>query len=125
MKAFQLDAMSMETLWALYDDVRKVLTVRMTRQQLDIERRLRDLQGADAPSIVPSIDKEHPVVKAKARRPYPKVMPNYRNPAEPSETWSGRGNKPRWLTAQIAGGKTLEQFLIRPKGKARRGTTRR
>lgn len=27
-------------------------------------------------------------------------------------TWTGRGNKPRWLSAAIAGGATVDQFLI-------------
>jgi DNA-binding protein H-NS len=114
-KTNQLDSMSTEKLWTLYEDVRKILTVKMTDQQRDIERRLRDLQRLNSPSVVPSNEKEQGVVKPTARRPYPKVLPNYRNPAEPSETWSGRGNRPRWLSAQIANGKTLEQFLIHRK----------
>jgi DNA-binding protein H-NS len=40
------------------------------------------------------------------------VAPKYRNPENPSETWAGRGLKPRWLTAAIKGGKKAEHFLI-------------
>lgn len=41
----------------------------------------------------------------------------YRNPANPSDTWTGRGRKPRWLREKIeqAGGdeaKVLEKFQI-------------
>ena len=39
-----------------------------------------------------------------------KVPPKYRGPS--GETWSGRGEKPRWLAASIKGGKKLDQFLI-------------
>src|SRR5579864_6678639 len=28
-----------------------------------------------------------------------KIAPKYRNPDNPSETWAGRGLKPRWLAA--------------------------
>jgi len=28
------------------------------------------------------------------------------------ETWSGRGLMPRWLAAQVAGGKTKESFAV-------------
>ncbi|OLP04519.1 H-NS family nucleoid-associated regulatory protein [Rhodoferax antarcticus] len=28
------------------------------------------------------------------------------------QTWSGRGLKPRWLTAAIEGGKVVEDFLV-------------
>lgn len=40
-----------------------------------------------------------------------KVAAKYRDPASGS-TWSGRGLKPRWLTAAIAAGKTVEEFAI-------------
>ena len=51
-------------------------------------------------------------VKGYARRPYPQVYPKYRNPAEPSETWAGRGEKPRWLAAQLKSGKQIDDFRI-------------
>jgi DNA-binding protein H-NS len=40
------------------------------------------------------------------------VAPKYRNPKNPSETWAGRGLKPRWLAAAIKAGKKLEHFSI-------------
>lgn len=42
-----------------------------------------------------------------------KVPPKYRNPANPDETWSGRGKLPRWLAALIAKGRKPEDFLIK------------
>lgn len=41
-----------------------------------------------------------------------KVAPKYRNPANPAETWSGRGKHPRWMAAHLAAGKTPADFLI-------------
>ena len=41
-----------------------------------------------------------------------KVAPKYRNPANPSETWAGRGLKPRWLVAALKTGKKLEYFSV-------------
>ena len=40
------------------------------------------------------------------------VAPKYRNPANPAETWAGRGLKPRWLAAALKTGKKLEDFSI-------------
>jgi DNA-binding protein H-NS len=40
------------------------------------------------------------------------VAAKYRNPANPTETWSGRGLPPRWMAAQIKSGKKREDFLI-------------
>jgi len=42
-----------------------------------------------------------------------KVAPKYRNPADPSQTWAGRGQQPKWLASQLGGSKRLEDFLIK------------
>lgn len=49
----------------------------------------------------------------KARKPLGKVAPKYRNPANPTETWSGRGKQPRWLAAYTDNGRSREEFLIK------------
>ena len=35
----------------------------------------------------------------------------YAHPENPSQTWSGRGRRPRWVTEQIESGKSLEDLL--------------
>ncbi len=52
---------------------------------------------------------------AKPARKLGKVAPKYRNPANPKETWTGRGKQPRWLAALTAKGKKADDFLIRKK----------
>jgi DNA-binding protein H-NS len=47
------------------------------------------------------------------RRPYPKVRPKFRNPANPAETWSGRGKMPRWLVELIESGRNRDEFKVR------------
>src|SRR3954469_6547125 len=41
------------------------------------------------------------------------VAPKYRNPADRSQTWSGRGRQPRWFKAALRKGKTERSLLIR------------
>jgi DNA-binding protein H-NS len=41
------------------------------------------------------------------------VAAKYVNPDDPSETWTGRGRKPRWLNAKLQEGAKLEKFLIK------------
>jgi DNA-binding protein H-NS len=41
-----------------------------------------------------------------------KVALKYRNPKNPSQTWTGRGRQPRWLVAELEKGKKREAFLI-------------
>lgn len=50
---------------------------------------------------------------AKKGRKYGKVAPKYRNPANKSETWTGRGKPPRWLAPLLKKGKKKEDFLIK------------
>jgi DNA-binding protein H-NS len=41
------------------------------------------------------------------------VAAKYANPDDPSETWTGRGRKPRWLSAKLQDGAKMEKFLIK------------
>lgn len=36
----------------------------------------------------------------------------YANPADKSDTWSGRGRKPRWVEAALKSGKSLADLAI-------------
>ncbi len=36
----------------------------------------------------------------------------YANPADSTDTWTGRGRKPRWVEAALKSGKSLEDMLI-------------
>jgi DNA-binding protein H-NS len=41
------------------------------------------------------------------------VAAKYVNPDDPTETWTGRGRKPRWLNAKLQEGAKLDKFLIK------------
>jgi DNA-binding protein H-NS len=41
-----------------------------------------------------------------------KVKPKYRNPADPSQQWSGRGRQPLWYAAAVKAGKKEKDLLI-------------
>jgi DNA-binding protein H-NS len=43
----------------------------------------------------------------------PKGEPRYRDPANPFNTWSGRGKRPDWLRKYVEEGKLLSEFAIR------------
>ncbi|RID91861.1 H-NS histone family protein [Gemmobacter lutimaris] len=40
------------------------------------------------------------------------AKPKYANPADPTQTWSGRGRKPGWAIDALAQGKTLDDLAI-------------
>jgi DNA-binding protein H-NS len=95
-----LESISLDELWALHEDVSALLVKKITAEKLELELRLSQLRGK-------SDTKEN-----VSRRPYPKVLPKYQNPAEPSETWSGRGKQPKWISAQLKSGKKLDDLTI-------------
>jgi DNA-binding protein H-NS len=104
-----LAKMSPDELWALFEEVRAILSWKLGAEMHELQRRLAKINGHD--EINGHDDK--PGNKTKAhRRPYPKVYPKYRNPDQPSETWSGRGVQPRWVRAQLRSGKRFDDLLI-------------
>jgi DNA-binding protein H-NS len=108
MKRHDLKSLSVDQLWTLHEEVAAVLTKKIIAERAQLERKLRQLKGE-------VVLNEYDVGKiGRARRPYQQVFPKYRNPAQPSETWAGRGKRPRWLAAQLKSGKTLEDFKIQP-----------
>lgn len=58
-----------------------------------------------------SLDEITSSSKGKDRR-RGKVAVKYRNPKDTSQTWTGRGRKPKWLVAELDKGKKLEGFEI-------------
>ncbi|QXT40447.1 H-NS family nucleoid-associated regulatory protein [Gymnodinialimonas ceratoperidinii] len=42
----------------------------------------------------------------------PKGVAKYANPADLSQTWTGRGRQPNWIKDALASGKSLEEFAI-------------
>jgi DNA-binding protein H-NS len=102
MKLDEFESLSVDELWAFREKIAAALTDKMVAEMRVLENRLRQLtrqthvdQIADTP-----------------KRFYPTVVPKYRNPDQPSETWAGRGKQPRWLTAQLRSGKRLDEFRI-------------
>ena len=103
-----LDGMSVGELWRLHEELSQVLSVRLTSEKREIEKRLAQLRREKEMRQSESDTRNAP----RERRKYPRVFPKYRNPDEPSETWSGRGKQPRWLTAALKTGHKIEEFVI-------------
>ena len=102
MTASDLAKLSLDDLWNLHERVCSLLEQKLESEKRKLQARLDELgrkfdgTRADIPQ----------------RRPYPKVEPKFRNPEDPSETWSGRGKQPRWLSELLATGKVVDDFRI-------------
>ena len=107
MKNSLLESMPLEELWRLHETIASKLANKLAAETTRLEKELLKLGAVT--------DQQKP---DPARRPYPKVLPKYRNPTKPAETWSGRGKQPRWIRAQLEIGRRLTDFLIdRPRAK--------
>ena len=121
MKKFDLEGTSFDELWSLHEQVSQLLSTRIASEKRELERRLAVLsRGLDVDGKNGDSAKSYGV-NGKVRRKYPRVQPKYRNP-QTSETWSGRGKRPRWLVAAIMTGRKIEDFEI---GGAREAKDRR
>ena len=109
-RTFDFDAMSVDDLWQLYEKLSQVLSIRLTSEKRELEKRLAQLRREKELRVSESADIN---AAPRERRKYPRVFPKYQNPNEPSETWSGRGKQPRWLTAALKTGHTIDEFVIR------------
>ncbi|MGR3466501.1 MAG: H-NS histone family protein [Shimia sp.] len=39
-------------------------------------------------------------------------VPKFRNPSDPSQTWTGRGRQPNWVKEAISSGKSMDDLKI-------------
>ena len=93
-----LETLSADQLFLLHLDVTREL-----KKRLEVKKNLLDEQ----------LRRLHPTVgdaRTVSRRPYPPVAAKFRNPDRPSESWSGRGKRPRWLDAQLRSGRKIDDF---------------
>src|ERR1700694_30858 len=99
-----LKAMSVDRLIGLRNRVAAALSAKVFQERRTLESELAKLSRFEGGAA-----RSKSAFGRGAKRP---VAPKYRNPENPSETWAGRGLKPRWLTAAIKAGKKADDFLI-------------
>ena len=83
-----LSKMTFETLISLRDNVDRIISTRAADERKALEAQIAKLKGK-------------------------RVAPKYRNPADKSQTWAGRGLAPRWMSEAIKAGKSKDDFLIK------------
>lgn len=104
--ALNLNKMSIAELNKLISDAQTALA-----KKQEVAEKVRKLAKDNGLEISDLLAADKPN-KAKAKKPRGKVAPKYKNPANGSETWTGRGRQPRWVADALTGGKSLEDLLI-------------
>jgi DNA-binding protein H-NS len=101
--------MTVDELWKHRELIETILAEKIAAELAQLKVRLELLNGRQVPD---KRARKRSNSSAEERRPYPSVLPKYRNPKKPSETWSGRGRQPHWVQRQLGSGKQLEDLLI-------------
>lgn len=111
--AKQLNAMSVQELEVLIQKAQELIAVKKAQAdklqgaRAEIERIAREAGVSVAELVAQAAGKA-----AKPASSRPPVAAKYRNRADASQTWTGRGKRPRWLADAIAAGAALDSFLI-------------
>ena len=127
--SIDLNGLSTRELDALIAQAKKRRTTLSKRKPIaEVRRKLAALARAEGYSVAEVFGGAAPASPAKKKagaapakgarkstKGYKlgKVAPKYRNPLNTAETWAGRGQQPKWMATQIAGGRKLEDFLIK------------
>ncbi len=101
-----LSELSEAELAAMIEDMQKALKNKQEGKRKDVIAKIKEL----AASINVSVEIGE-VAKAVGRKGST-VPVKYRNPADPTEKWTGRGMKPRWLRELLEHGRSLEEFEV-------------
>ena len=100
----------------------------MTRKELeklgrDVEKALEKLRKQDLKKVRQEMEKlaaSHGVKledvlggkSAPKKAPKAKSTPKFANPADKSQTWTGKGRQPDWFKSEIAAGKSPDSMAI-------------
>ncbi len=101
---FDLNAMSRKELLKLKRDVEKAIRAAEQKEKLEA---LKAAERAAAEYGF-SLSELSGVVKTRGS----KAAPKYRNPDNPSQTWTGRGRKPAWFLRAVERGVDISELEI-------------
>lgn len=107
----QLKGLSAEELTKVLEDARRVLEEKQKQRREEVKRQILEL--AESVGLEVSFRAKRKAGETRPVRTRAKVAPKYRHPTDPTLTWSGRGQMPRWLRELVDQGHDKEEFRIR------------
>jgi DNA-binding protein H-NS len=99
---------------ALFKDIETELKHREVTDKKKALERMRDIAAEYGLTLSEVINKDGRLdtKKPKLKNADQSHKAKYINPENPTQTWSGRGQQPKWVKEALAKGKTLEQLSI-------------
>ena len=112
-KKIDFKSWSLDELWTLHGEISGILSARIRAEKGELEKRLAALSRG---TIV--ADDLGGFATGGTASPAASIPGSYRSIRNPqtSETWSGRGKRPRWLVAAVKSGRKIEEFRISEAG---------
>ncbi len=102
-----LNQLSETELQSLLENAGRALKERQYSKRKEVIAQIKEL----AASI--GVNVEIQETGKKLDRRSAAVPARYRNPDDPTQTWTGRGLKPKWMQALIAAGRSPSEFEIK------------
>jgi len=97
----------LKDLLQLKDEIKAAIVVRQQSEKADLKAKMAQL-ASDAGL---SLDEVLGIKKGRGGKSLSTAK--YRNPDDPTDTWTGRGRKPNWLVERLKKrGATMDDFLI-------------
>lgn len=109
MSTIDLSGYNLGELKGLQHDIEKELK---NRQHQDVQKAREQILAIAQEAGMAVEELLATTAKSGKKENAAKVKPRYQNPADISQTWTGRGRKPRWLAEGLASGKTLDHFRV-------------
>ena len=110
MNKADLVRMPTDELWRIYESITEALADRIISEKQELDAKLALLKQQGLIKLRATGPKQADAVREK--RKYPKVHQKYWNPEDHSQTWSGRGKKPLWISRLLKTGAKLDDLII-------------
>ncbi len=110
-----LKSMTRKELEKHLGDVKKALTnaeARDRRQAQKAAEKAANEFGFSLDDLSDGEKKPRKYKKNKAKTPKAKSKPQFANPADPSQTWTGKGRQPNWFRAEMSKGVSPDSLRI-------------
>lgn len=112
--SIDLKSLNRKELEKLLEDVKKTLLSVKARDRRQA-RKAAERAVAEFGLTLSDLDEDKKPKEKKAKaakKPGKPAKPKYVNPADPSQTWTGKGRQPNWFRAEVEKGTPSDSMLI-------------
>jgi DNA-binding protein H-NS len=98
----------------LFKDIEKELKHRQVTDKKKALDKMREIAAEYGLTLSEVLNKESKEASTQnTKKPQAPLPPKYTNPANPSQTWSGKGHQPKWVKEALKEGLTLEELAAK------------